>query len=167
MSNSLEMNRNASGTRPDIGGMVCAAVFILLGGACLYQTTQMLDPDSYVFPRMVITALMGLSLVLIVTSLLKPAAAVCRTGKDQARPSAWRRILLVVSMLAATLMMPFIGFLLSGIVVFITLMFLANHDAWGRGKSILYALIGIAIVVGFYGAFTYFLQVSLPHGAWL
>lgn len=167
MSNPLVPENGAEGARRDIGGMLCAALFILLGGVCLYQTTRMIDPDSYVFPRMVISGLMGLSLILIVSSLLNPNVLPRRQQNRDVRPSTVRRVLLVLSMMVATLLMPFVGFLLSGLGVFMALMFLANHDAWSRGQTLLYLLVGGAIVVGFYGGFTFFLQVSLPEGSWV
>ncbi|MEH6627143.1 MAG: tripartite tricarboxylate transporter TctB family protein [Motiliproteus sp.] len=152
-------------TNRDIGGMVCAALFILLGAACLYETTQMTDPDSYVFPRMVIGALMGLSLVLIITSLANPGAHVAEEEQSDSCPSNPRRILLVVAMMGAALLMPFVGFLLSGLGAFIALMLLAQYDPWTKGKVWLYSLVAVAIVCGFYGTFSYLLNVPLPEGS--
>lgn len=167
MKDSSALNDSAVRTRRDVGGILCAALFILLGGLCLYETTRMTDPDSYMFPRMVITCLMGLSFVLIVSALLKPVTGVSSESDNEMAPSSIRRVLLVGTMIGGALLMPLIGFLLSGLIIFAVLMFLAQYDPWSRSKAFLYSLVGVAIVVGFYGVFTYLLQVSLPEGSWL
>ncbi|MEH6648718.1 MAG: tripartite tricarboxylate transporter TctB family protein [Motiliproteus sp.] len=151
----------------DIGGIICAALFILLGVACLYETTLMTDPDSYVFPRMVIAGLMGLSLVLIINALMKPDTVVTDENASAVAPSNSRRILLVVSMLGATLLMPWVGFLLSGLGAFVALMLLSQYDPWTQGKIWLYSLVAVAIVCGFYGVFSYLLNVPLPEGSFI
>ena len=167
MNSSSSLNDTAVRNKHDVGGILCAALFILLGGVCLYETTRMTDPDSYMFPRMVITCLMGLSFVLIVSALLKPVAGVSAESDKETAPSSIRRVLLVGTMIGGTLLMPLIGFVLSGLIIFVVLMALAQYDPWTRSKAFLYSLVGVAIVVGFYGVFTYLLQVSLPEGSWL
>lgn len=165
MKNSVLVEKIDVQTKRDVGGMVCAALFILVGVACLYETTQMTDPDSYVFPRMVIAGLMGLSLVLLVTSLLKPPPQVIEEAESGLRPSNARRILLVASMMGAALLMPFVGFLLSGLGAFIALMLLAQYDPWTKAKLLLYSVVSLAIVCGFFGVFSYLLNVPLPEGS--
>ncbi|MDO6565160.1 tripartite tricarboxylate transporter TctB family protein [Amphritea sp. 1_MG-2023] len=167
MSDVLTVTTSDSVPRRDIGGMVCAAVFILLGAACLYETTLMTDPDSYLFPRMIITGLMGLSLVLIISELINPSKGnVAGESADQ-HYSQRRRILLVIAMMVAVLLMPFIGFLLSGFAVFAALMLLAQYDPWTTRKLGLYSLVAVAIVCGFFCVFSYLLNVPLPQGSLL
>ncbi|MEH6471047.1 MAG: tripartite tricarboxylate transporter TctB family protein [Halopseudomonas sp.] len=165
-SSGTETKMNLRSQR-DIGGMICATLFMLLGVACLYETTLMTDPDSYVFPRMVIAGLMGLSLVLIVNALVKPYTHVTEEAPSGSAPSNSRRILLVLSMLGATLLMPWVGFLLSGLGAFAALMLLAQYDPWTKGKVWLYSLVAVAIVCGFYGVFNYLLNVPLPEGSFI
>lgn len=167
MNSTIALSQADGKSQRDMGGMFCAALFILLGGLCLNETTKMLDPDSYVFPRMIISGLMGLSLLLIGTSLWHPPRPVSVPDSSAGKPSGVRRCLLVVSMMGAALLMPFIGFILSGLGVFMTLMVLANYDPWSKSKVLLFTFVGVAIVVGFYGGFTYLLQVSLPEGSWM
>lgn len=166
MSNSMTAESVAATPKRDVGGIVCSALFILLGAACLYETTQMTDPDSYVFPRMVIAGLMGLSLLLIVNSLLKPVAVESeeQAEADEAEPSTPRRVLLMVAMIAATLVMPWTGFLISGLGVFISLMFLAQYDPWTKSKLWVYTLVAVAVVCGFFAIFSFLLNVPLPEG---
>ena len=164
MKNDISVEENNVQTKHDIGGMVCAALFILIGMACLYETTLMIDPDSYMFPRLVIIGLIGLSIVLFVTSLLKPSSRVIVETESDERLSSTRRILLVTSMMGSTLLMPWIGFLLSGLVAFIALMLLAQYDPWTKAKLLLYSVVSLAIVCGFFGVFSYLLNVPLPEG---
>lgn len=167
MNSSMSEEKIGLQSERDVGGMVIACLFILLGVACLYETTQMTDPDSYVFPRMVIAGLMGLSLVLIVTSLARPYTQVTEPIQSGTPPSNGRRILLVVSMVAATLLMPWVGFLLSGLGAFASLMLLAEYEPWTKSKIWLYSLVAVAIVCGFYGVFSYLLNVPLPEGSYI
>lgn len=165
MNSSVLKAQTGVRSQRDVGGMVCAALFILLGVACLYETTQMTDPDSYVFPRMIIAGLMGLSLVLIVTAWINPDSHVSEEAQPDSTPSTVRRVLLVAAMMGATLLMPWIGFLLSGLGAFIALMLLAQYDPWTKGKLWLYCFVSAAIVCGFYGVFSYLLNVPLPEGS--
>ena len=166
MSSSVTPKSLSVRSKRDTGGIICAALFILVGVACLYETTQMTDPDSYVFPRMVIAGLMGLSLLLIVNSVLKPYNEVTEPGLTGGRvPSTPRRVLLVVSMMGSTLLMPVIGFLLAGLSAFISLMLLAQYEGWRKSKLLLYVFVAASIVCGFYGVFSYLLNVPLPEGS--
>lgn len=140
-------------------GMAC--LFILVAVVFLWDTTRMLDSDSYVFPRAVAIAMIILSLTLIVWNLVKPRLEV---GATSTHASTIRRVALVATMLAGCLAMPWLGFLIPGIITFFILMFIAMYDEWSRKRKILYPLIAIAIVVGFYTLFGNILQVPLPVG---
>ncbi len=141
-------------------GMGC--LFILIAAVFLWDTTNMLDSDSYVFPRAVAIAMIVLSLVLIFWHLIKP-----RLEPEQAvvQASTIRRVALVVSMLVGCLAMPWLGFLIPGIMTFFLLMYIAMYDEWSMKRKILYPLIAVAIVVGFYTLFGNLLQVPLPVGS--
>lgn len=150
----------ASKRHRDVGGMVTAAFFILLGAVLYYDTTTMLDRDSYVFPRAVIAAMIGLSLAVIIMNLVRPEA---ETGGPE-RGSVVRRAGLVVAMVAAIALMPVLGFVVSGLIAFMIIMVLAMYDPWTRFRLIVYPVVGIAIVVGFYVLFKEVLYVPLPTG---
>lgn len=140
-------------------GMAC--LFILLSVVFLWDTTRMLDADSYVFPRAVAIAMIILSLMLIFWHLVKPRL---ETGKPAVQASTIRRVALVAAMLVGCLAMPWLGFLIPGILTFFLLMFIAMYDEWSMKRKILYPLIAVAIVVGFYTLFGNLLQVPLPVG---
>ncbi len=145
----------------DVGGMVMAALFIVLGAVLYYDTTTMVDPDSYVFPRAIIAAMVGLSLAVIIVNLVRP-----ETGAGvRERGSVVRRLGLVAAMLGATALMPILGFVLSGLIAFMIIMVFAMYDPWTRFRLIVYPVVGGAIVVGFYILFKEMLFVPLPTGS--
>ena len=120
----------------------------------------MLDSDSYVFPRAIAIVMIILSLTLIVWHLIKP-----RGEKSEAvDASTTRRVSLVVVMLGSCFLMPWLGFLIPGIATFVLLMWIAMYDEWTSRRMILYPLIAVVIVLGFYTLFGNILQVPLPVG---
>ena len=149
----------------DVAGMVLAAVFILLGAVLWWDTTTMSDPDSYVFPRATIVAMVVFCLILIVSNLMRIGGFGGASGDAAAGGSTPRRIGLVAAMLAGTLMMPVFGFVVSGLAVFGVLTLVAMYDPWTRFRLIVYPLAGTAIVVGFYLLFSELLLVPLPVGS--
>ena len=143
--------------------VVMAALFIAIAAITLWDTTSYTDADSYVFPRTVAAALIAFSLVLILQWLLGRQSP----SEPQAAGSTPRRITLVVAMLAATLAMPWIGFLVSGVLAFAAILLIAMYDPWTRFRTIIYPIAGLTIVVGFYLLFKEVLQVPLPVGSLL
>jgi len=144
----------------DIGGMVCAAVFILAAAAALYDTTTMVDADSIVFPRTVAIAMIVFSVALISWNLMRPAAA-----EELPQPgSTPRRVALVAAMLACAGLMPVIGFAPAGLGTVVAIMLIAMYDPWTRFRLIVYPLVCVALVAGFYALFSEVLLVPLPTG---
>ncbi|MGF1594035.1 MAG: tripartite tricarboxylate transporter TctB family protein [Kiloniellaceae bacterium] len=145
----------------DLPGSVIAAAFICLGAVGWWDTLRMVDADSFVFPRTVIVLMIAFSLLLILRNLL-------RGGGRHHLPTegSWpRRLGLVAVLLAGALAMPLVGFLPSGIVVFLAIMALAMYDPWTGIRRLVFPLVGIAIVVGFYVLFSEVLRVPLPVGS--
>ncbi|MGD8957005.1 MAG: tripartite tricarboxylate transporter TctB family protein [Chromatiaceae bacterium] len=145
----------------DVGGMVMAVVFILLAALSLWDTTTMADADSYVFPRAIAVAMIAFSIALIVWNLVRPSPG---NGTVVVGASTPRRIGLVAAMLVGTALMPYVGFLLSGLVVFAAIIWISMYDPWTRFRLIVYPLVGIGIVIGFYTIFAKVLLVPLPTG---
>lgn len=145
--------------RRDIGGMVAAAILIAIGAVALYDTTTYSDIDSAVFPRTVAIALMLSAIGYIVYALVRGERTVRAPGGSYPR-----RIALVAGMLGAVVAMPWIGFVASGLVAFFCLTLVAMHDPWTPGRMILYPLVGVAIVLGFFALFRYGFLVPLPEG---
>ncbi len=156
------MIMNKAGTPGrDMASVVMACLFIIMGLVALWDTTNMMDSDSYVFPRAIAIAMILFSLALIVWKLAKPAE---KTDAAAAGASNFRRIALVGTMLLSCLLMPWLGFLISGFATFFLLMLVAMYDTWTRAKIIVYPLIAVVVVLGFYGLFAHLLQVPLPVG---
>lgn len=147
----------------DLGGMLVAAILILIAAVAIWDTLDMTDADSFVFPRAIAVAMIGFCILFIVLQLISPS-----TGRnDEAGISGGstpRRIGLVATMLVSALLMPWLGFLVSGVLVFGSIMLLAMYDEWTLSRRLLFPLIGIAIVIGFYLIFAELLLVPLPVG---
>jgi len=143
----------------DVGGVVAAFVLVVIGAIALYDTAGYADIDSAVFPRTVAIALILSSLGYIVYAFLR------RPPAEERNPgSTPRRVALVAVMLLSVAAMPWIGFIASGIIAFLCLILVAMHDPWTRQRAILYPIVGIAIVLGFFALFRYGLLVPLPKG---
>ena len=156
------MSNNLQGSlQRDTSTIFMACLFILVAVVFLWDTTHMLDSDSYVFPRAVAIAMIILSLTLIVWNLVKPRLA---KGESLVEASTARRVALVAAMLVGCLAMPWLGFLIPGILTFFLLMFIAMYDQWTKKRKLLYPVIAGAIVLGFYTLFGNILQVPLPVG---
>lgn len=147
----------------DLGGMVVAAILIFIAVAAIWDTTDMTDSDSFVFPRAVAISMIGFCILLIVKQMIAPSI-----GKnDEAGVSGGstpRRIGLVSTMVVSSLLMPWLGFLVSGVLAFGSIMVLAMYDEWTPSRRLVFSLTGIAIVVGFYFMFAELLHVPLPVG---
>ena len=159
----MQTEKAGGDVRRDVGGMVTAAVFILVAVVALWDTTTMVDADSYVFPRAVATAMIVFCLMLIAWDLLRPSSG----NGDVPVPGAStvRRVSLVTAMLVSTMLMPWLGFLVSGLVAFVSIMLIAMYDPWTRFRLLVYPFVCLAFVVGFYFLFAKLLLVPLPVGA--
>ena len=145
----------------DTGGTVVCCIFIILAAISLWDTTHMLDSDSYVFPRAISISLIVFCISLIVWNLTHPDIA------EQQRPqneSTVRRTLLIAIMLVSCFCMPWLGFLISGRITFVLLMVVAMYHEWNAKTRVIYPLIAVAIVVAFYTLFSKVLLVPLPTG---
>lgn len=146
----------------DVGGIWLPCVFIIIALGALWDTTNMLDSDSYVFPRAIAIAMIALNLLLIGRALLKMPS-----GQEEKHPtggSTNRRVSLIAGMLISCVLMPYLGFLLSGIITFMLLMVVSMYDEWTAKLKIIYPLVALSLVVGFYLLFSKLLLVPLPVG---
>ena len=154
------MHESMKSRKNDLPGTILAVIFIAIGCLAWWDTLDMGDSDSYVFPRAVIVTMILCSLLLIGRNLIWGGG----THHKPIDGSTWRRIGLVVSMLVAALAMPMFGFIVVGLALFAALMVLAMFEPWTRKLAIIYPLIGATIVVSFYVLFAILLNVTLPSG---
>lgn len=144
--------------RPGPGGVVVAALLIVFACFVLWDTLGYVDSDSSVFPRTVAGVLILASLAYIVVWLLGRAEP-----EDPAPAGSWpRRILLVAVMLVGALAMPLVGFIPAALPIFGALLLAAMYDKWTPFRIVVYPVVGVAIVLGFYYVFQELLQVPLP-----
>ncbi len=160
----MSSEHEAQAPAADIGGILIAAALILVAIVALWDTTNMADADSYVFPRMVAIMMIVFCGLFIVLQLVAPYIGT----NDEAGVmggSNLRRIGLVLAMITAALLMPWLGFLLSGTLSFAAIMLLAMYDEWTPLRRVVFPIVGVVIVVGFYMLFAELLLVPLPVGA--
>jgi putative tricarboxylic transport membrane protein len=60
--------------------------------------------------------------------------------------------------------MPYVGFLVSGVAAFAAITMIAMYDPWTRYRKIVYPLVCVGVVLGFYTMFAKVLLVPLPVG---
>lgn len=149
-----------------IGSLVVAAFFVFAGAVTLYDTTSYSDIDSRVFPRAAAIVLIVCSLASIVYSLLRTATASEGSAHSNepgfGEGSWWRRCLLVASMLAACVAMPYVGFLAAGSIAFAGGLLAGMHQQWTAKTLAVYAGSGAVLMMGFYVLFRFALSVPLP-----
>jgi len=144
----------------DTPGIILAAIFILLAGIFLNESRNLTDSDSYVFPVAICTAMIVFSIIFIVWNLLKPHPDKEASIVPGSTP---RRVGLVALMLVSALIMPYVGFLPAGLGVFAALMALAMFEPWTWKRAMNYALVCVAVVIGFYVIFDIIFLVPLPE----
>ena len=157
----MPTDSDAKQTPRDVPGMLMAVVFILVAAVALWDTTNMADADSYVFPSAVAIAMIVFSIALIVWNLVFPSGG---NGETVPGASTPRRVALVAAMLISTALMPYLGFLMSGVAAFAAIMLIAMYDPWTRYRKIVYPLVCVGVVLGFYTIFAKVLLVPLPAG---
>lgn len=147
-------------TRPrrDLGSLLVSLLFVTIGVITLRDTAGYMDVDSKIFPRaagivLVITA--GFAALL---SLWRPAAV----DEGVRGFHWWRPLLLLAAMLGAALLMPRLGFLPSGALVFAGGLLAGMENRWSARVLVFYGLSSLVVVTAFYALFKYALYVPLP-----
>lgn len=154
------MSPEAQPSRRDLGGMVFAALFVLLGVFALWDT-QDVSPLGSVFPVTMASAMIVLSLFYIAVALLKPMPVPQRETHE----STPRRVLLVLVLFAWVAAMPWLGFAAAGLGGFLLLAAVAHHEPWTALRAVAYTLTGVAVVAGFQALFVVALKVPLPRAS--
>jgi hypothetical protein len=149
--------------KKDLSGMVVAAILIFVAVVAIWDTTDMTDSDSFIFPRAIAVSMISFCILFIVQQMISPSIGKNDEAGVQGG-STPRRIGLVSAMVISSLLMPWLGFLISGVLAFSSIMMLAMYDEWTLSRRLIFSLSGIAIVVGFYIVFAQLLLVPLPIG---
>ena len=136
----------------------------LFAGAALYETTTMVDADSYMFPRMVTITLIVLACMQIVTEV-RSRNDTAPTRVAPTHRSSFRRVGFVMALLTTVALIPVFGFLIASLLAYITIMMLTRHTAQAHEPTrMYYVIIGLVIVVALYWLFASAFQVPFPRG---
>ena len=136
----------------------------LFAGAALYETTTMVDADSYMFPRMVTITLIVLACMQIVTEV-RSRNDTAPTRVAPTHRSSFRRVGFVMALLTTVALIPVFGFLIASLLAYITIMMLTRHTAQAHEPTRMhYMIIGLVIVVALYWLFASAFQVPFPRG---
>jgi len=146
---------NGASTRT--GSVLVALFFVVAGVVTLYDTTTYTDIDSKVFPR-------AAAILLIVAASIALAGDIVRGTRETGfgQGDWWRRILLIVAMLACCLAMPITGFLPAAGIAFDGALIAALHERWTARRAVIYGGSAVVLMGGFYALFRYALHVPLP-----
>jgi putative tricarboxylic transport membrane protein len=139
------------------GSAIISVLLICFASLAINDARSYTDIDSVVFPVAVSIALIVFSLVVLARSLLGYG------GEKEADEGSFpRRAILVASMLACSLLLESLGFIVCSIALFVVLTFVGMHERWTARTAILYASTGLVIIVGFTWLFRSVLGVPLP-----
>lgn len=147
----------------DIGSLACTIALIILGVLFYYDTTSMVDSDSYVFPRAIILIMIIVALIRVVLDVSTPT----QEARESLSYNHIRGIMLVVVMGLSISLISSLGFYLAIILAFICIMYLSMYDSWQGPKRWLYPVIAVILVSSLYMLFENVFKVQFPVGALL
>lgn len=143
----------------DVRGTIGAVIFTIVGLFVLWDSGHISDWSGSVFPRTVAVLMILLSILLIGRNLLGYAS-----GEEKPLPgSVPRRVGLVAIMLLAALLMPYLGFLITGVAAYVGIMVVAMYERWTKSRLMLYPVVGVITVFAFHYLFDTVFLVPLPN----
>lgn len=148
---------STSRSQGHIGSLIVSAMFVVVGGITLIDTTTYTDRDSQVFPQTVAIILIITATISFITRFLQPS-----DDGGFGKGVWWRRVFLIATMFLACVLMPYVGFLAAGLVAFAGGLIAAMHDNWSAKTVILYWTSGAVILISFFVIFKFVLHVPLP-----
>lgn len=147
-------------TARDVGTIVAAILFILLGAWAIRQSFAMSTLGA-VFPRTIAGVMIVCSLLLVIQRLRRRSGLPTEHADNESPP----RILgLIVTMAAWVVLIPIVGFFATSLVAFVVLLAVANYDGWNTRRAISYGAVAILVVGAFYLVFVELLLVPTPRG---
>ena len=146
----------------DTGGIAVSIILIVVGVLAIWDTTNMVDADSFIFPRAVAIPMIVCCGLLIVLQWLNPH--ITSSGEQETSDgSSRKRLVLVGLLIAGCLAIVPLGFLLSSSLMFLAMMLLSiDYANLNYPKMIGLTSAAVLIVLGFYFVFAKLLQVPLP-----
>jgi hypothetical protein len=143
----------------DVGSIVCTLLLILLAGLFYFDTTTMVDSDSYVFPRAVILILLIIGSIRLLQDFIAPMKIV-RSVIDR---NYIRGFIFVVVMGVAISLIPYVGFLTAMFMAFFIIMFTSMYESWTKSKLFYYVIIAAVVVTVLYLIFEKIFMVQFPE----
>lgn len=144
-----------------IGSAAIAALLVIFGVVLWIDSYSLLDPDSYVFPRVMIIGMALTGSLVVIRDLWRD-----RASAQQPPGDALRRILLIVLMLATIALIPYLGMGMGLVLLMIGAIELSRFEPWSTRHRLLLHGIGIALAVALTVIFRELLYVPLPMGSW-
>lgn len=144
----------------DVRGTAGALVFIAVGVVVLWDAGHINNWAGAVFPRALAILMIGLSITLVVRNLLGFSGGAERPPSG----SVPRRVGLVVAMLLAAVLMPYLGFMITGVAAYVAIMVVAMYERWTKLRVALYPAVGVVTVFAFHLLFDTIFHVPLPDG---
>lgn len=152
-------------------GLIVVTAIFIFGAIGFYDTLRMTSLDSYIFPRFVALCMMGLCGIYMGHVLL---AMVQQRGQGKVNVQSvarvdgtiqqWRIVPLLVCIAMGVMLIPYLGFLISTIVVYMGIMTICFFEKWTVSHWLKQAAYGLCVVGGLYLFFTQILSVPLPQG---
>ena len=146
------------------------AVSFAAFGALLIVSTGGMTPMGSVFPITISAAMVVLSVVLILRNLVlgirdartSPPSDSSAITADAAG-SMPRRIVFLVTMAAWIALIPVLGFFVASVLAYFAIMVVATHERLPVREIVVLAVIGFAILLGFYLLMTNVLLIPMPR----
>lgn len=145
----------------DLGSIVCTAALILVGGVFYYDTTTMVDSDSFVFPRAIILMMVVMALIRLVIELATPHCP----QRGTLGGNYLRSVLLVVTMVISVSLIPSLGFLAAIMIAFFSIMYLSMYEHWTRTRTWAYPAVAVLVVTSLYFLFEKVFVVQFPESS--
>ena len=140
---------------------IAAVVFILVS-IVLWTQTMGLQYNCYVFPRMLIVLLIGLSAIMFAKTFRKTAAAEKEAGG--LRDDLKYIVICLAVVVVWIYLVDILGFIVSGVIFLTILTRILDLERFTVGKTV-YAIVVYSVVIFlFWVAFAKLLLVPLPTG---
>lgn len=161
----VESSSKISEKGRDLTAIGFGALFIVLG-ALAYQGTNDMSSMGSVFPRALSSAMVLLSILMIVIQLRLPRLAnpTAKTAPTAPTASTFRRVAISVVLVVWALTMPVIGFFTTGLIAFLLIVALASFERLSSRQMATYALTGLMVVGAFYITMDRLLGLRMPQG---
>jgi len=144
----------------DTAGILCTAILMITAAIFYYDTTTMVDSDSFVFPRAIIMGILLLGMVRLCIDVVAKEV----DKRPALNANYLRSILLIVTMGIGISLIPSLGFLPAIIITYITTMYLAMYEQWTLQRRWSYPLISVAVVTALFFLFERVFIVQFPEG---